>query len=352
MSASALSGKVQTVLGPIEPDDLGITLPHEHLLIDLLCYFQLPEEASRRADVDAPVTMDLLPRMGQCWFYNRENLTQYDIVTAIEELNLFKYAGGGSVVDTTSVGLARDPLALAQISRATGLNIVMGGGYYIPLSHPPDMDEKSDDDIAAEIIQDVTVGIGETGVRTGVIGELGCFYPLSENERKVLRGAGKAQAETGAPITIHPGFEDPSPQEIIDELVGAGADPRHIVMGHLDGIVRDREGLKLLAENGTFLQYDLFGYEDTSFQYMGVTDMTVSDVQRLERIETLVDMGYLESVLISHDVCQKWQYARYGGKGYAHIPENIVPRMRARGFTQEQIDTILIDNPRRAFAFK
>ena len=352
MSPSALSGKVQTVLGPIEPQQLGVTLTHEHLLIDLMCYFRLPDEASRRADVDAPVTMDLLSRIGRCWSYNRDNLTLYDVRTAIEEVSLFKLAGGASLVDTTSVGLARDPLALAHISRATGLNVIMGGGYYVPLSHPDDMNEKSEDDIAAEMVRDVTVGVGDTGIRTGVIGELGCFYPLSDNERKVLRAAGRTQAETGAPISIHPGFEDPSPQEIIDELVGAGADPGHIVMGHLDSIVRDREGLKLLAENGTFLQYDLFGYEDTSFQYLGETDKIVSDVQRLERIEALVDMGYLESVLISHDVCQKWQYTRYGGKGYAHILDNVVPRMRSRGFSREQIDTILVENPRRALTFK
>ena len=290
--------------------------------------------------------------MGQIWSYNYDNLTLFDVQTAIEELNLYKYAGGNSLVDTTNIGLARDPLALARISRATGLNVIMGGGYYVPISHPPGMDEKTEDDIVQEMIRDVTVGVGETGVRTGVLGELGCFHPLSENERKVLRAAGRAQVETGAPISIHPGFHEDSPHEIVDVLTGAGADPQRVVMGHVDAIAGDREGLKRLAAIGCFLEYDLFGYENTAAEYMGRSDVTVSDVQRMERIETLVELGSLNSVLISHDVCQKWQYTRYGGKGYAHILNNIVPRMRARGFTEAQIHTILVDNPRRALTFQ
>ena len=354
MSTRDLSGKVQTVLGPIEPESLGITIMHEHLVIDLECYFQEPEEASERAWIHAPITMDRLGGIGRRWWYNLENIRLWDVNAAIHQASLYKYAGGVSVVDVTSLGIHRDPLALARISRATGLNIVMGGSYYVPLSHPSDMDEKPEDDITAEIVRDVTVGVGETGVRTGIIGEVGNFYPLTENERKVLRASARAQVETGAPLTIHPGMSDWAPQEIIEVLVEAGADPTRVVMDHLGPCVRDRSALKALAETGCFLEYDHFGgYEDTSRSYLGGRyDHAVSDVQAMESIEFLISEGHGDQVLISHDVNWKFQHTTHGGKGIAYILENLVPRMRKRGFTDEQIDAILIENPKRALTFR
>ncbi len=352
MSQRHLSGRVQTVLGPLDPASLGITLTHEHLLVDLMSYFAPPDEASLRPYADKPVGMDVLSRIGQVWAYNRANLTMHDVATAIEEVTRYKLAGGKSLVDTTNIGLARDPLALARISRATGLNVIMGAGYYVPPSHPPDMDQRSEDSIAEEMIRDVTVGVGDTGVRSGVIGELGNVNsPLGDNERKVLRAAARAQAETGAPISIHPAFGAGSALEIVGVLAEAGADPRNVIMGHQDPISLDGTGLKDLAETGCFIEFDLFGFEDSSFAYLGLTDFTISDVQRIHRAERVLEMGYIDQLLIAQDVCQRWQLTRHGGKGYAHILENIVPRMRKTGISDDQIHTIMVDNPARALTF-
>ena len=353
MSSLEVSGKVQTVLGPIEPQSLGVTIMHEHLLIDMTCYHVVPDEASERAWIDAPLTIErlggIVPRIES----NLANMRLWDIDATIEEVSRYRYAGGLSVVDVTSVGIARDPLGLARISRATGLNIVMGGSYYVPVSHPPDMDNKTEDEIAAEIVRDITVGVGETGVRTGIIGEIGNLWPLSENEKKVLRASAHAQAETGAPISIHPGLNDGSPQEILDILVAAGADPRRVVMGHLGMAVRDLAALKSLAETGCFLEYDHFGsFEDTSMRYLDWQDFVISDSQEIDVLQFLIDEGHMGQIVISHDVCYNYQHARFGGKGFAHILENIVPRMRRRGFTDDQIDAMLVDNPRRALTFR
>ena len=352
MPPSDMAGKVQTVLGPIEPQSLGVTMTHEHLLIDLMCYFTVPEEASNRWYVDRPITMDILGKIGRAWYYNKANLQQYDVNLAVEEVLQYKYAGGGSVVDTTSNGLARDPLALARIARATGLNVVMGGSYYVPISYPAGMEKKTEAQIADEIIRDVTVGVGDTGVKTGVIGEVGCMYPLGETEKRVLRGSAYASIETGCPITIHPGFKDRSPHEILEVLTEAGADPRNIIMGHIGPTVRDLAILKDLAQSGCYIQHDLFGFELSDLEYMGEEGVSISDVQRMERLEFLIGNGFLGQLLVGQDVCQCWQYRRYGGKGYAHILENIVPRMRKRGFTEQQVNAILVDNPARALAFK
>ena len=351
MSATVLTGKVQTVLGPIEPDDLGVTLTHEHLLIDLTCYYEHPDEASRRADVDAPLTIDMLGRMPTSWYYVLDNCRLYDVDVAIEEVSKYRFAGGNSVVDVSSVGLARDPLALARISRATGLNVVMGSSYYVPHAHPPDMDERTEDSIAEEIIRDVTVGVGETGIRSGIIGEVGNEYPMTDNERKILRASAHAQVETGAPISIHSGASDNSPLEIMEVLVEAGAEPTRVIMGHLDFAVHDRGALKSIAETGCLLEYDIFGVETSGLFYLNDEMKLQNDVQRIESVEFLTENGHLDQVVFAQDVCMKQHYTRYGGKGFAHIVENIVPRMRRRGFTDKQIDTVLVDNPKRILTF-
>src|SRR5205814_8149078 len=135
---------------------------------------------------------------------------------AADEILLFKHAGGRTVVDPTPKTLARDPLALARIARATGLNVVMGAGYYVHASHPPDMERRTVDDLAREMIADVTIGVGETGVHAGLLGEIGTTSPWTENEKKVLRAAIVAQRATGAPPMIHPGRHPHMPKELAD----------------------------------------------------------------------------------------------------------------------------------------
>ena len=346
-----MTGKIQTVLGPIEPERLGITMTHEHLLIDLMCYFDVPEEASLRSYADRPITMDLLGKMGQIWAMNRANLQYYDERVSIEEARQYVYAGGGAIVDTTDFDLARDPLALQRISRATGLNVIMGAGHYVPIGHPADMDDLTEAQIKDRIVRDVTVGVRDTGVKSGVIGELGNMYPLSENERKALRAAAGAQAETGAPISIHPGADDDSCMQILDVLMESGADPKNVIMGHLDFAIKDLDRMAELAATGCYMEHDLFGFEDTNLMYLGSYAEMKSDVQRMEALEFLVSNGHLDQILIGQDVCQGRQLTRFGGKGYAHILESIVPRMRQRGFTQSQLDDILIHNPARALTF-
>ncbi len=351
MTDSKQAGKVQTVLGPIDPNDLGITLTHEHLVLDLTCYFEPPEAANDRAWIDAPLTMDRLGGIGLRWSYNLDTMRLLDEAEVTEQVFRYRHAGGHSLVDTTSIGIGRDPLSLARMSRATGLNIIMGASHYVPVSHPADMDRRTEEAIADEIIRDVTVGVGDTGIRSGIIGEVGNMWPTSENERKVLRASVHAQKETGAPILIHPGFHPDSPPNIMETLVKAGADPQRVVMGHLDSF-KDRGWLKSLAETGCFMEWDTFGMEDTSLG--AVVDQNVdmpSDVQRMESMEYLVGEGYGNKLVMAHDVCFRFRYSAYGGKTYDHILDNIVPRMRTRGVSEDQINKILVENPRTILTF-
>lgn len=345
------TGKIQTVLGLISPEELGPTVTHEHLLVDLMCYFYIPDEASKRSYIDKPFTMDIRGELPQISFNMKANLQYYNIDWSINEVSKFVNAGGGGLVDTTSMGLGRDPGALARISRATGLNIVMGSSYYIPQSHPANIDNISENDITITIIKDITEGVSDTGIKSGIIGEVGNLYPLSNTERKILRASARAQAETGCPISIHPGGHDDSPMQIVDELRDAGGDIKNTIMGHLDFAIEDPDKLIELAETGCFLEYDIFGFEETNLVYLGEYMRMKSDADRIEAIEFLIEKGHLNQIVIGQDVCQANQLTRHGGKGYSHILENIVPRLRRRGFAQEQIDQILIHNPAKALTF-
>jgi phosphotriesterase-related protein len=344
-----LKGKVHTVLGPVAPQDLGPTTTHEHLLIDFLCMFHPPTEATELHRAYQPVRIENLGSVRYDPFSNRDNLMLLDEETAISETHLYKRAGGGAIVDATTIGIGRDPLALARISRATGVNVVMGAGYYVEASHDETMDGKSDADIAAEMIADLTTGVGDTGVPAGIIGELGCTWPLTDNERKVLRAGARAQQATGASILVHPGRNQQAPAQILDVLADAGADVERVIMGHLDRTVPDVDILLDLARRGCYLEYDLFGWESSNYPLSDV-DMP-SDAQRIGYVQLLIDEGYVERIVLAQDICFKHRLTRYGGDGYHHILEHIVPRMRQKSISQEQIDTMVVANPARILMF-
>ena len=345
MSDAARPGQVQTVLGPLSPENLGPTTTHEHILIDFSCMFHPPAEASERQMAYAPVTMENLGWIRYDPFGNLDNLQVLNEEEAIAEVERYGRFGGGTMVDATTIGIGRDPLALTRISRATGVNVVMGAGYYVGVTHPDDLDDMTVDDVARQIVAEVKDGVGDTGVRSGIIGELGCTWPLEDNERKVLVAAAHAQGETGASILIHPGRDPRAPFEILDILGEAGADVARVVMGHIDRTVMDTKVVLELAERGSFLEYDLFGWEISHYP-LAEWDM-ISDAQRLDYVQALLAEGYGDRLVLAQDVFCKSRTVAYGGMGFAHILEHIVPRMLARGVTREQVDTMLVENPRK-----
>ena len=345
-----LVGKVQTVLGPIAPEQLGVTLTHEHLLIDLSVTLSPPENASGKDFFHKPVSQDMLGAIRYYGRPNADNARLFDVPTAIEEALLYKQYGGDSLVDATSIGIARDPAGLARISRASNVNIIMGASYYVAASHPADMDARSEDDLVQQIVRDVTEGADGTGVKAGVIGEVGCSWPLADNERKVLRASARAQRLTGAPVLIHPGRDETSPMEIIEVLAEAGADLGRTIMGHLDRTVFLHGTLARIADAGCYMEWDLFGRESSYYTLNPNIDMP-GDAKRMDDIAWISSQGYGAKILVAHDICSKDRLTKYGGHGYHYILGHVVPRMKARGFTEEAVEAILVNNPRQALAF-
>ena len=353
MVKSALAGKAQTVLGMIDGKDLGVTLTHEHLLIDGKCIFTEPSGASERGLAYKKVDWSNLSWLRYHPYENLDNMRLLDEQEAIDEAMLYKRAGGKTIVDVTIIGIGRDPKALARISQATGLNIIMGSGYYTATSHGPEMSTKTEAEITEEIVRDITVGVDASAIRAGLIGEIGCSWPLQDNERKVLRAAAQAQQRTGASMSVHPGRNSKAPFEIIEILGEAGADLSRVIMCHIDARVRDHSERGELLKTGCVLEYDLWGWEGHFPSYWTADDFLdlPNDTQRIYEIRQLIEEGYINQIVISHDICCKSRRVKYGGWGYAHILNYVVPMMLQRGMTREQIDRITVENPKRLLCF-
>ena len=350
MYSSAIKGKVQTVLGPVEPSELGPTTTHEHLLIDFTFMFREPvgEDAQRLAREE--ITLENRGWIAYNHYSSLPNLLLTDVDTAVEEARAFEAAGGGTIVDATTIGIGRDPLGLARVAREAGINVVMGAGFYVDAVHPADMDSRSEDDLVRKIVEDIQQGADGTDVRAGVIGEVGCTWPLTDNERKSLRASAVAQRETGAAILIHPGRHETAPMEILEILDEAGADIGRVIMGHLDRTISEFDTFRTLAETGCCLEWDLFGNESSHYP---LSDMDMpSDGQRMDVIKRVVDeLRCDDRIVMAHDICTRHRQIKYGGHGYAHIFENIAPRMLRRGFTDDQVHALTQDNPARMLAF-
>ena len=306
---SSRAGRAQTVLGPVSPESLGVTLPHEHLFVDLRFLYREPPVERARGHEREPVALGNLYEVNYDWFSSLDNLSLTDETAAIEEAGRFRRDGGQTLVDPTTAGIGRNPLALQRVARATGLHIIMGSGYYTEPAHPPAVAAATEDALAREIVKDVTEGVGETRVRAGLIGEIGCSWPWTAAERKSLRAAAHAARETGAPLMIHPGRDPGAPEAHLAEVRRAGLDPSRVIIAHIERtIVADPGRLRAVVDTGCYVEYDLFGVEISHFPWGG-PDMP-NDAERIRQVLWLLEQGYGRQVLLSHDVCFKIRLTR------------------------------------------
>ncbi|WP_121743461.1 phosphotriesterase family protein [Natronorubrum halophilum] len=355
-------GSVVTVTGRIDPGDLGVTLPHEHVFFDGVDpLFVEPESAAERAIARRPVSIEHLSWLRRHPAGSRDNLRANSAAELVDELRQFSRAGGDALVDVTPKGLGENPAGVRAISRETGLTIVHGTGYYVQGAHPDSLADRSADAIADEFVRDVRDGIDDTDVRAGIIGEIGVSGRIHDDEETVLRAAARAATRTGAPLTVHPPGKTRYSQrdrtyptsrwglEILDIIEEEGLAPERVVIGHVDrSLYADLGYQKRVAARGAYLEYDLFGRH----AYLeAIEDGYPSDSWRVDSIRELIDAGYLENVLLSQDVATKTTRSTYGGEGYAHVLETIVPMMRHRGIGDGEISTMLETNPKRLLTF-
>ncbi len=337
-----------TVLGPVAPDALGPTLIHEHVLFDLSVYHRLLVERGETALPDEPLGIEHLYLVRHNLPALLDNTVQRDLDVAARELAHYKQLGGGTVVDVTSVGLHPDRAGLAELARRTGLHILAGTGYYIGASHPSELAGKSAEQVADEMLRDFADGFPGTDVRAGVIGEIGTTEPLLPTEVVVLWASGMVQTQTGAAIVLHPDSNHRSYEAIadaLDLLERAGARLDKVVISHCDERLHiDPSAYARLAALGPTLAFDTFNkqhyYPPRRRQYP-------NDERRIELVTQLVAEGLVDSLVLAHDVCYKVDLVTWGGDGYGHIPRNVLPRLRAADVSEDAIQRMTVDNPRR-----
>uniref|UniRef100_A0A6J0UNN7 N-acetyltaurine hydrolase n=1 Tax=Pogona vitticeps TaxID=103695 RepID=A0A6J0UNN7_9SAUR len=348
---SLLRVKVQTVLGLMEPSQLGRTMTHEHLTMNFSCCYY-PPPLGQEVLSEKPIEMKNLFWLKQNPYSHKENLLLCQEINAVrEELLHYKAAGGGTIVENTTTGIHRDVKTLKQLAEETGVHIIAGAGFYVGATHSPEMQAMSVEQLTEIIVNEVLNGADGTNIKCGVIGEIGCSWPLTESENKVLQATAHAQSHLGCPVIIHPGRNSNSPFQIIRIFQEAGGDISKTVMSHLDRTIFDEKKLLEFAQLGCYLEYDLFGTEFIFYQMSPDIDMP-SDNERILRVRMLIDEGYEDKLLIAQDIHTKNRLKKYGGHGYSHILENIVPKMLVRGISQNKIDKLLIANPKQWLTFK
>jgi phosphotriesterase-related protein len=348
------SYKAQSVLGTVDSDALGITLPHEHIFADARSnFFFEPANPAEKALAKAPVTLENLSWVRANALSNLDCLKSPDESILAQELLTYKKAGGSTIVDVSTKPVGGDnPIGLQRLARVTGLNIIMGTGYYMGLLYSPEVAALTEKQLSDMLVRDLTEGINDTGICAGIIGEIGLTPSLREDERRLLRACAAAQNQTGAPLSIHPpGLDWRLIEEILHILRGNGGRLDRTVICHIDIMGLNLDIARRIADAGCYIEFDTFGHLFPPF-LLGKSVMSFpGESQRISTVIQLIKEGYLERILLSHDTFLKVLMTAYGGFGYAHILRNIVPVMLRLGVTEKQVNAMIKDNPGRLLSF-
>jgi phosphotriesterase-related protein len=322
---------VRTVLGDIAAESIGFALPHEHTAIAL---WQIPSR----------------------WDY-WELTADPEIIAA--ELSHFRELGGTALADVTLPGVGRDPAWLVGLAETTGLHLVMGCGWYRGAYYPPEalIDRRSVGDLADELVREIEDGVeipsgdrGRSGVggpsgrrvRAGIIGEIGTDKPwLSAQEERVHRAAARASRRTGATITTH-AVMSPVGLSQLEVFEAEGADPARVVIGHADSYPVLEHYLEIIRR-GASIEFDFLGMSFTPQERKG-------EPRTIRLLQELLSRGYADRILLSQDVCHNEQLRQYDGHGYTYIQETFLPRLRAAGVSDAEIEQLTVTNPRRVLS--
>jgi len=333
---------IQTVTGPVDAADLGPTSVHEHLLIDLGVWFDAPRdpEGVRIAGLVVGPDTEAIVRANP--FAVRDNLRLDSMDEAAAEMARFRDAGGRTIVDLTLDDIGRDPARLRALAERTGVQVVMGCGHYIEGAHPGWVAEASVEALGDELMRDLTEGVRDTGVRAGVIGEIGTSDPLLPGEARVLAAACRAQLATGVALFVHLDPWGRNGHAVLDAIESTGVPLDRVALCHLDPSLGRPSYARSLAARGAWVSIDIWGDEDA---YGGRGMPT--DRGRAEAVRLAWDEDWGSQLLIAQDVCTKTQLRAHGGRGYDHLLTDVPALLRDAGLPRDVIATLLVDHPRR-----
>jgi phosphotriesterase-related protein len=330
---------IQTVLGPIEPSELGRTSMHEHVLADARALLAEPREPFPD---DRRVTIENLGFVRWNLLALEDNLVLDDADLAARELGAVAAAGGAGVVDLSVVGLGQAAERLPAIARATGLHVMAGCGFYIAKSRPDWLEGLSVDALRGRFEAELADGIGGTGIRPALVGLIGTSSPIAPVEERVLVAAARAAASAGAAMNVRLDPSDRLGHRVLDLAEGEGLAPARVIFGNVDEYI-DPPYLDELADRGAVLEW-CFGSE---FYYRrGYKDPT--DAERLEALAAFLGKGYGGQVVLGCSVWTKAQLRAFGGMGYDHLLRRIVPELEgAYAVPAADVERMLVETPRR-----
>jgi len=306
------SAQIQTVRGPIPADDLGVCLPHEHLLLNLEW-------------IDARFSLDGI-------------LDDEELV--LEEIRAIPAAGGQSIIDPTPTGLRPDPLGVRRLSEASGVHVVMGCGWYRQPYYPAEalIDRTPTEALVERLLHDIEHGLYGTDVRPGIVGEIGSNKEfVSAQEERVFRAAARAAVRTDLAVTTH-SPASPVGLEHLALLRSEGMDPSRVAIGHADSypVISYH---RALLQQGAYVEFDNLGY--------GLPGVAALETRLVPLIVQLIREGWAHRILFSQDICHRSHFKSYGGNGYDYVLTKFMPTLRAAGVDAEALHTITVDNPRR-----
>ena len=328
---------IQTVTGIIDKKGLGVTLPHEHILINMTNCVKITGE-------EKAIFYDKISNQNRYAVYQDpyaildNALIESDRVASFE-VKLFKEFGGNTIVDCTPDEIGRDPIRLKNISEQTGVKIVMGCGHYYNMTHSEKTKNASVEEFVKEMRTDLTVGACGTDIKAGIIGEIGTSAVISESERKVVKAAGIVSGELDKAIHIHTDLYTENGYEIVKILQGEGAKVNRICIDHIDVLIRP-EYIYGLLDLGVYIEFDNFGKEF----YVNKERRFAYDLERVKMIKDIVSKGYENQILITNDICLKTMLTFYGGNGYSHVLNTVRKMLIEEGVSEKIYNKIMTEN--------
>lgn len=322
--------EVNTVLGQVDVGALGTTLMHEHVFV---------------------LTPDVMQNYGDEWWDEEERVD--DAVTKLDKL---RQTGVATIVDPTVVGLGRYIPRIQRVNAQVDINIVVATGLYTFDEIPhyfayrgPDTLLGGSELMTEMFVHDLREGIGETGVRAGLLKCVVEERGMTADQTRVQAAICETHQETGAPITVHTNAEHQTGRLALEFYAKHGVDLTKVVVGHA-GDSNDIDYLKWIMDQGAIIGCDRFGL-----------DMFNPTEERVRTIATLCAQGYADRIVLSHDAAcymdffsgaesQQLLAEAAPNWHYLHIHEDVLPALRDQGVTDEQLDTMLVDNPRRYFS--
>ncbi|PCH52181.1 MAG: phosphotriesterase-related protein [Cellvibrionales bacterium] len=308
--------QVETALGAIDVEDIGMCLMHEHIII---------ADWDMRSNYDDYVDIES------------------EVPKAVGSLNKAKERGVKTIVDLTPVNLGRDIHSIKAVSKATGVNVICPTGFY--WTEEPWMHGWDADYLSKYMIRDVTQGILDTGIKAGIIKCATDHTGVDDFNKKLLQASAIAHRETGTPISTHTTIANSSAIDQVSTFQEFGVDMSRVVIGHL-GDSTDIDYLESILASGCFIGMDRFGLEA----------MLPSD-DRIRTVATLCDKGYAGQMVISHDACsfQDFFDGEYIEKFapnwcYEHVPRDVLPALAEAGVSQADINMMMVGNPKKVFS--